>query len=81
MNISILLFASLKQRFQRDTIDLEISEGTRVGDIFGMITKNCEEAEALAKCTLCAINENHVSKNTLLQDGDTVALLPPMSGG
>ena len=81
MNISVLFFANLRERYQRDTMDLNVPEGTLVKDIFSIITDNTHEAQWMTKSTLCAVNANHVSKDTLLKEGDELALLPPMAGG
>ena len=38
MNISVLFFASLRERYQREKMDLNVPEGTAVKDIFSIIT-------------------------------------------
>jgi sulfur-carrier protein len=74
MHITVKLFATLrKDRF--DTRDLEIPDGTRCADILEKISIPG------ADVALIFINNCHAGLDTILKDGDTLALFPPVGGG
>jgi sulfur-carrier protein len=74
MLITIRLFAMLREgRF--DTKTDEFLVGTTVGEIIQQL--GIPEKEV----TLIFINGRHGQRNTLLMDGDTIALFPPVGGG
>jgi len=81
VNISVLLFAGLRERFRRSKMDIEVPPGATVAEVFGFIAHDPEEAKQLLRCTLCAVNQNHVSKDVVLSEGDELALIPPVAGG
>ena len=77
MKISVLFFASLREHLGKDILHLEIPEGASVQKVLNEILRKSE----LTKFTLCAVNETYVPRDTLLKDGDRLALIPPMAGG
>jgi len=76
--VKILFFAGLKEQAGMDSLDVEAS---------GMTVNNmCEKYLADLNMSelsqaMIAINEEYADAETVLQDGDTVALIPPVSGG
>ncbi len=81
MKAHILLFASLRERFKKDHIDMEVPHGTRAWEILKILCGNSDEARKLARSTMFAINEEYVSPETEISDGDELALIPPVAGG
>jgi molybdopterin synthase sulfur carrier subunit len=74
MQITVKLFATLqKDRF--DIRELEIPEETRTIDIMGII--GIPDGEV----ALIFINNVHAGLDTVLEQGDTLALFPPVGGG
>ncbi len=76
MNVRLVLFAGLRQAagFKRDTVSLP--ESATVSDLLD------RRVPALRDRTFyVAVNEEFAQRDTILQDGDEVALLPPVSGG
>ena len=80
MKIELLYFAQLRDAFgDGDTIVVN-AEAT-VGDVVASI-RGRDEWRAVKDLPLrYAVNEVVVDENTALCDGDTLALLPPVSGG
>jgi molybdopterin synthase catalytic subunit len=81
MKISVLYFATLRDRVGQREEQVEIPEGTsalelkdRIGDLHPEID------EALAT-TIVAVNREYVNDDYLIQPGDEIALFPPVSGG
>ena len=77
MQINLLSFGSLTEVLQSGKINaLEIMDSNSLKDY--LIARH---PELSTKKFLLAINKNIVQANTVLQEGDTVAVLPPFSGG
>ena len=76
MQVSIRLFAGLRERAGTGTRELELAEGARVADVWPALGLG-EEPSGL----LYAVNKRYADVETKLADGDEVALIPPVSGG
>ena len=76
MNVRLILFAGLRQAagFKRDTVSLP--EASTVGDLLDSRVPTLRD-----RTFYVAVNEEFAQRDTVLHDGDEVALLPPVSGG
>ncbi len=76
MNVRLVLFAGLRQAagFKRETVSLP--EDATVGDLL-----ECRVPNLLGRTFYVAVNEEFAQRDTVLHEGDEVALLPPVSGG
>ena len=74
MTIRVRLFAGLRERAGWGARDVEGVD--RVGDVWGALDLG-EEPDGL----LYAVNKEYAEADQPLQDGDEVALIPPVSGG
>jgi len=74
MRVTVKLFATLREnRF--DEKEIEFHDGTTAREIISAIGVPPTEV------TLIFINGRHSSPETVLADGDTLALFPPIGGG
>lgn len=80
MKITVLLFAQLKDVAGKSSIELEIDNGT-VKDALDVLSKEHPALEPQLKRVQTAWNEEYCKRDTPLQDGGTLALIPPVSGG
>ncbi|MFC0562270.1 molybdopterin converting factor subunit 1 [Halalkalibacter alkalisediminis] len=76
--IKILLFAELQEQAGVDEIKVE-KAGLTVSELKNWLLEEYK-LTALAQ-TMIAINESYASETDLLKDGDTIAFIPPVSGG
>jgi molybdopterin synthase catalytic subunit len=76
VKIVVRLFAGLRERAGTGERRLELPEGTRVGDVWAELGLG-EQPRGL----LYAVNKEYAALEHELQDGDEVALIPPVSGG
>ena len=74
MNVTVRLFAGLRERAGWSRRELE--DVDRVGDVWAALDLG-EEPEGL----LYAVNREYADAGRALEDGDEVALIPPVSGG
>ena len=76
MQVSIRLFAGLRERAGAGGRALELPDGATVGDVWCALELG-DEPPGL----LYAVNKRYADTGTTLGDGDEVALIPPVSGG
>jgi len=76
MQVSIRLFAGLRERAGTGARTLELADGATLGDVWPALGLGDEPAGLLY-----AVNKRYANGDTALADGDEVALIPPVSGG
>ena len=74
VRVSVRLFAGLRER--AGVSRLELDDVARVGDVWARLELGDEPGGLLY-----ALNREYVDRSHELQDGDEVALIPPVSGG
>jgi molybdopterin synthase catalytic subunit/molybdopterin converting factor small subunit len=74
VRVTVRLFAGLRER--AGTARLEIEGVERVGDVWAKLALGEEPAGLLY-----AVNRDYANQDRALEDGDEVALIPPVSGG
>ncbi len=81
MKIKVLYFSSIKDKLKKKEDLLDISENTTLEDVISLLKEKYPEiAESLDK-SMFAVNEEYADKDKILKEGDTVAVIPPVSGG
>lgn len=77
--VKVLLFAGLKQKVGSEFIELKVEDSLDVMSL----RENIESAAPSlnGEVYMVAVNENFVRADYLVKAGDTVALIPPVSGG
>ena len=81
MTIQLLLFAHLRERFRRQKMQLEVSEGAQAGHLISFLTDDAALTMSLLRFSRFAVNGEYVSAEFPLEDGMEVALIPPTNGG
>jgi MoaE-MoaD fusion protein len=76
MRIRVRLFAGLRERVGMGENELELPEGARARDVWDVLELGSEPA-GLAY----AVNRQYVDRDHGLEDGDELAIIPPVSGG
>ncbi len=76
MNVSVRLFAALRERAGTSALDLELPDGARVRDALARLAEL-----APGTSLVMAINREYADADALLAEGDELALIPPVSGG
>ena len=76
MQVSIRLFAGLRERAGTGAKKLELPDGATVADVWAALDLGDEPAGLLY-----AVNRRYAAADTPLGDGDEVAVIPPVSGG
>ena len=82
MTVSVRLFAILRERAGRDSVEIELPEGATVGDAFARLAETPGLAELVERMPLrMAVNREYASAGALISAGDELAVIPPISGG
>jgi molybdopterin converting factor subunit 1 len=81
MHIKVKLFAILRERANMAEFQIELPERSTVDDARQAILQKITELTPLIKRVAFAVNQSYVSTDTMLSDGDELALIPPVSGG
>ena len=76
MRVVVKLFAALRERAGTGERALELTDGARASDIWAALGLGEEPAGLLY-----AVNREYAERDRALEDGDEVALIPPVSGG
>jgi MoaE-MoaD fusion protein len=76
VNVTVRLFAGLRERAGFGSRELELGEGARVADVWDALGLGDEPAGLLY-----AVNKAYADADAELADRDEVALIPPVSGG
>jgi molybdopterin converting factor subunit 1 len=80
MQIRVRLFAILKDRAGTDELTLSLKPGTTARQAADAIAMEKPLKDFLSRVAY-AVNRSYVSADTVLNDGDELALIPPVSGG
>ncbi len=81
ITVTIKLFAAYQEACGLSELVLKFPEGTPVAAISDYLRADHPELTQWQSLTRYGINLQFVEPDTVLQDGDEVALIPPVSGG
>jgi MoaE-MoaD fusion protein len=76
MVVRIRLFAGLRERAGRDELELELPDGALVADALRAVDDLAADVPLVM-----AVNREYASPGDVLNAGDELALIPPVSGG
>lgn len=78
-NITILFFGKLKESWSESQFNWQTS-AEDIGMLYAEILKHAKDIPYKASIK-AAVNDEFVDWNHVIKDGDTIAFLPPASGG
>ena len=81
MNVSVGFFALERKAVGKDEVVVELDEDTRVSALLDILVESYPRLQKFARCATVAVNSTCASRGTILQDGDEVAIIPPVAGG
>ncbi len=81
--VTVKYFANLKQMAGKDEDQFDVSEGTTLEQLSEMIGQSVPQLGKMVreKKVMISLNYDMVPLDTVVKDGDEIALLPPFSGG
>lgn len=81
MRIKVKFFASYREAIGRAGLDVEVKDDTNISGLLEQLKQDHPGLGALTENLIVSVNREYASYDTILKDGDDVALLPPVSGG
>lgn len=81
MKVHLKMFAILRDRSGMAEMDLELPSGATVSKAMEEVAQRFASIADLLPRAGAAVNLAYVARTTTLQDGDELALIPPVSGG
>jgi sulfur-carrier protein len=79
--VTVKLFAAYQEAYGKPEVILEVPSDMTVEKVGDRIRAPFPALHPLAAITRYGLNLAFVEPNTLVQDGDEVVLIPPVSGG
>jgi MoaE-MoaD fusion protein len=76
MEVTVRLFAMLRERAGAREVTLELPDGARVGDAIAALGPVADGVPVVM-----AVNREYAPEDAVLDPGDELALIPPVSGG
>ena len=80
MQCKIKAFGISKEIIGSNLLEMEVPEGHRISDLKKALFEKYPTFESL-KSLYIAVNNEYAAEHVLLQEGDEIALIPPVSGG
>ena len=81
MQITVKLFALMRETAGTDTIPLEVPTGTAVMQALARLVCQYPLLEPYMANTRFSLHTDFVDPETTLAEGDELVLIPPVSGG
>tara|TARA_R110002072_G_scaffold204684_4_gene362635 strand:+ start:346 stop:597 length:252 start_codon:yes stop_codon:yes gene_type:complete len=79
--LEVLLFAGIREALGRDTLSVRLESGACVADLLALLAAEHPEIASRLGSLGVAVNQTLAPPATPLQEGDEVALIPPLGGG
>jgi molybdopterin synthase catalytic subunit len=82
MRVTVRLFAMLRERAGSDSVDIELAESATVADAIAALGQDPKVGDLAARLPLrIAVNREYADADAVIQPGDELAAIPPVSGG
>lgn len=81
MQARVRLFAALAEALGQREVVVDLPEGATVADLCRKLSEQFPRLAEYTANLAYAVNAQYTSPSHALEDGDEVALIPPVSGG
>ena len=81
ITITIKLFAAYQEAYNVGELKRDFSPNTSVLEVLNQLISERPELEKWRSLTRFGLNWQFVEAETLIQDGDEIVFIPPVSGG
>ncbi|MFQ5677018.1 MAG: molybdopterin converting factor subunit 1, partial [bacterium] len=80
MKIKLRFFGQLRELAKTEETEIEVKDQTTVGDLVWLVGERYPNLREHLKVVSFSIDNEYAPKETILNDGNEVGLLPPISG-
>lgn len=81
MQVQVKLFATLREQAGWAQQGYSLPEGATVETLLETLEADAPDLRLRGRAVYAAVNQQYAQRSAVLQDGDEVALFPPVSGG
>ena len=81
MRVTVRLFARLRDIAGASELARELAPGATIGTVWRQLADDYPDLQAYERSISSAVNADYARMDQVLNDGDEVAFLPPVSGG
>jgi sulfur-carrier protein len=81
ITVTVKLFAAYQDAYGVPELSLEVPSGETVAEICDRLITDHPELAAFKEITRFGVNLQFVESDTVVQNGDEIVLIPPVSGG
>ncbi len=81
MDITVRFFALYRERAGRNAVAMDLPEGATVADLTAEVRRQFPMLAPPQVKIVVAVNADYAETYVVLQSGDDVCLIPPVSGG
>ena len=81
MKVRAEFYSRLKEIIEAPALEMALPENATVNDLFEQLKESYPKLQAFEKSMLFGIGVEFVDRNHPLNEGDTVAIMPPVQGG
>jgi molybdopterin converting factor subunit 1 len=81
MRVRVLFFGVLRDLAGIEGESVELSDGATAAQVLKRYRSRLNGNAGMLRSVAIAVNREYAAADTILTDGDEVALLPPVSGG
>ena len=81
MELNVRLFALYRERAGRTTVSVTVPDGATVDDLTDEVRRQFPNLAPPEVKIVVAVNADYADSHVVLQAGDNVCLIPPVSGG
>lgn len=81
MKVRAEFYSRLKEIVGASSLELSLPENATVNDLFEQLIRSYPKLQDFDKSTLFGIGVEFVDRHHRLNEGDTIAIMPPVQGG
>jgi molybdopterin converting factor small subunit len=81
MKVRAEFYSRLKEIIEAPALEMALAENATVNDLFEQLRESYPKLRDFEKSMLFGIGVEFVGRNHPLNEGDTIAIMPPVQGG
>src|SRR5215469_12180977 len=81
MRVNVRYLGMLREIAGRDGEPVDLRDGAPLGELYESLSARLPELQQFRQAIALAVNYEYSGSDTPLQEGDEIALIPPVSGG
>lgn len=81
ISVTVKLFATLRQQAGWSERKVSAPQGSTLAELMTLLMQAWPDLRLTGRAVYAAVNQSYAKPDHSLQDGDEVAIFPPVSGG